>query len=152
MEEVRKELEAIERERGIIEPAVVVAAARDPDSALHEFFEWDDSKAADAHRIQQARQLIARIKVQMVGGDQQTYNVRSFAHLSSDRRGYRSLETISAEQSLADTLRADLARDLQRLIAKYRSTLAVINEPELFRSMDAYVAGLLSQPDMRKAS
>jgi len=39
----------------------IVKAARNEDSPLHEYFEWDDGKAAHAHRLYQARGLIRRL-------------------------------------------------------------------------------------------
>ena len=60
MDDIKKELERIESEHGVIVPEAVVAAARDPGSPLHEHFTWDDSKAAESWRIVEARKLIAR--------------------------------------------------------------------------------------------
>lgn len=152
MDDIKKELERIESEHGVIVPEAVVEAARDPGCPLHEHFTWDDSKAAESWRIVEARKLIARVRVEMVGQQQSTYNVRAFTHLSTDKTGYRSLSNITADASLSETLRRDLAKDLERLVSKYRSTVAVINEPALFETIDAYVAGLLTQVEQRKAS
>ena len=52
-------LASIERD-GKLTPAEVIDAARDPDSPGHRVFEWDDDKAAHQHRLEQARQLLAR--------------------------------------------------------------------------------------------
>jgi hypothetical protein len=43
---------------GSLNPADVVAAARASDSPLHRYFEWDDRRAAKAHRLAQAEQLV----------------------------------------------------------------------------------------------
>lgn len=43
---------------GRITPRALVDAARDPDSPLHSFFEWDDSEAAEKYREMQARTLL----------------------------------------------------------------------------------------------
>jgi hypothetical protein len=40
-----------------------VDEARDMNNPLHEVFEWDNSEAADRYRLQQARQLINHITV-----------------------------------------------------------------------------------------
>lgn len=42
---------------------LVVEDAEDPDSPLHDAFEWDDENAAYNHRLTQARTLIARYKI-----------------------------------------------------------------------------------------
>ena len=49
---------------GTITPTHVVDYAEAKDSPLHRYFEWNDKKAADQHRLQQARQLIASVTVE----------------------------------------------------------------------------------------
>jgi len=39
----------------------VMEVARDPDSPLHRCFEWDDSVAAELHRLNQCRQMLRSI-------------------------------------------------------------------------------------------
>ena len=49
---------------GVYKPDEFVASASDPSHPAHQWFVWDDSKAAHSHRIWQARQFIKiRIKV-----------------------------------------------------------------------------------------
>ena len=52
-------LASIER-NGKLTPAEVIEHARDPESPGHGLFEWDNYKAAHQHRMEQARQLLAR--------------------------------------------------------------------------------------------
>ena len=49
---------------GRLTPAIVVAAAVDPASPLHDKFTWDDSKAAIKHRENEARALIRTVRVE----------------------------------------------------------------------------------------
>jgi hypothetical protein len=46
-----------------VTPRDVLRDAEDPKSVMHGFFEWDNRRAAAAYRIQQARQLLGRLKV-----------------------------------------------------------------------------------------
>jgi hypothetical protein len=63
-EVVGAELEDIRlRNGGKLKPHDVVDAARYEDSPLHPAFEWDDSKAAEAHRLWQARTLIRSVEI-----------------------------------------------------------------------------------------
>jgi len=48
---------------GLLTPDAVVAAAKDKDSVLHDYFQWDGKKAAHAWRIEQARTLIRSVRV-----------------------------------------------------------------------------------------
>jgi len=52
-------LKQLEVEHGNISPKIVVEAASDEDSPLHEEFEWADAKAANKWRLMQAYKLIA---------------------------------------------------------------------------------------------
>jgi len=56
-------LEEIERKKGCISPKVVVNAARDKSSPLHTYFDWNDTRAAENYRLQQARGLINHLTV-----------------------------------------------------------------------------------------
>lgn len=66
--EIREELEAIAKS-GVLTPEEVVSAARNPNSSMHDQFNWDDQEAAHAHRLQQARQLIKTVTVEVVRVD-----------------------------------------------------------------------------------
>jgi hypothetical protein len=59
-------LERLADSRGRITPARVVENARPVNSLLHDRFEWDDAKAAELHRLDQARVLIASVEVQII--------------------------------------------------------------------------------------
>lgn len=58
----------LESSSGEVTPRALWEAARDPSHPLHGDFEWDDAKAADAHRDEQARQLL-RLRVSMTYED-----------------------------------------------------------------------------------
>ena len=60
--------EMSERENGIT-PKMVLDVSRDEDALLHPCFEWDDAKAAEAHRINQARRLIGNLVCTVVTTD-----------------------------------------------------------------------------------
>src|SRR4029434_7353041 len=69
MRETANRIDELEHEHGHLHPATVVDDARDPTSPLHDFFEWDDSTAAQQYRLGQARQLIRRVKIQVTVHD-----------------------------------------------------------------------------------
>lgn len=58
---IGKELERLAGERGDARYAAVVEQARSPESAMHAYFEWDNTAAAEAHRIDSARYLVRSI-------------------------------------------------------------------------------------------
>lgn len=89
---IKQELEAI-AVGGVIHPADVVEAARDPGSAMHRQFEWNDGEAAEAYRLQQARALIRRVKVNVVRSDQEVVHIPSFTR-SGVATGYVETQVI----------------------------------------------------------
>jgi hypothetical protein len=58
-------IKKLESRSGKLTPLQVLEAARPEESPLHDFFEWDDSAAAEAYRIDQARELIRRVRIEV---------------------------------------------------------------------------------------
>jgi len=75
---VGEELERLRQIEGTIAPEFVVDTARDSESVLHHFFNWDDSAAAEAFRVQQARHLLRSIVVVHAEGIEVKAPVRAF--------------------------------------------------------------------------
>lgn len=125
-EEALAEISALEDRRGRLTPQEVVEAARPDGSALHGCFEWDDSKAAESYRIEQARELIRRVKIEVTIEER---TVRTVAYVRDTEReagdsGYRAVLKIT-KTSAADMMRneleavsADMARAIGLALAK----------------------------------
>lgn len=60
LQKVHQELMKLWKKRGKLTASEVVEAAKNAKSALHDCFEWDDTKAAHEYRLSQARHLIKR--------------------------------------------------------------------------------------------
>jgi hypothetical protein len=121
MDKVRAELESLEDENGLIMPEAVVEFAKDPKTALHSRFEWNDSEAAHQYRVEQARRLIrVFVTVETVAETP----VRAFVSLPSDRKaggGYRSMPAVmSDEERYRELLQCALA-DLRAFQTRYRA-------------------------------
>lgn len=63
--EVIDAIKSLEKSSGELLPEDVVKSARDPESPLHAYFEWDDTEAAHKYRMSQARGLIRRLKTEV---------------------------------------------------------------------------------------
>lgn len=134
-----EELKAIYRDNGLLQAEQVVERARDPESPLHDDFEWDDDKAAEQYRLVQARQLI-RVAVSIDPNLDEPVKVRVFTSLKSDRKnpggGYRSMQDVLAH----DGMRQEL---LQQALAEFKSARDKYKEvkelAEVFASVDAAV-------------
>lgn len=89
-DEVVEAVKELEDRQGRLLPSEVLNAARNEDSPLHGFFEWDESLAAEAYRLEQARELIRRIKIEVVF-DEVKLKVVKYMHdvdLSETQQGY----------------------------------------------------------------
>lgn len=62
---IRETLERLVHD-GVLTPEAVVSEARDPTSPLHTEFEWNDSVAATAHRLAQARKIIRSVRIEII--------------------------------------------------------------------------------------
>lgn len=134
--EQNNELNRLTREAGgVIHPREVVAAARDAASPLHSCFTWDDAKAAEEYRVEQARALL-QVVVQWIDTGDSKRSAKVFVSLSQDRKvgGYRLLLDVMSDDQLREQLLADALEELNRWQAKYRevkelaSIFAAIND------------------------
>ncbi len=65
-QDVGMELELIEQQhKGRFGPRQVLEYARDPSTALHECFDWDDAHAAERYRLKQAQVVVRSIQVEV---------------------------------------------------------------------------------------
>lgn len=113
-----------DRNHGALAPDDVVEAARPDDSPLHNAFTWDDTEAAKAHRLWQARQLIRAVVVVYPDADPQPayVHVRSGPEPNDAPRGYYPVEVVARTPTMfgraVDELRGQIAgieRTIRRL-------------------------------------
>lgn len=110
---------------GELTAPLVVESARPSDAPLHPFFEWDDARAAEAHRLEQARSMIRRVR--FVVEDEEDgipeRALREFQHVvdtsgGEPRRVYRRVTDFSPEER--DEVRERMQREIAALVARYR--------------------------------
>lgn len=86
---------------GLLEPEMVVDAARDEASPLHPHFEWDNAVAAEAFRADQARELVRSLTVDISRSNLETKAVRAFVNVDiGSERGYLSTFTAMSSEEL----------------------------------------------------
>lgn len=91
---IREELEKLGTETRLT-PETVVEAARDPRSPLHDRFQWDDSVAGEAYRLQQARALIKQVRVDVVRADQTVIRAPVFVRAPEGGEGYALTQAVA---------------------------------------------------------
>ena len=118
---IGEELEKIaQKAGGHLTPPAVVEAAKDRKNPLHRHFEWDDRKAAENYRLDQARQIVRCIHVENAEAE----NGASRAFLSvreKDGVSYRSFGDVLASADLQAKVLAAAERDLLAFEARYRN-------------------------------
>lgn len=102
-EKIGAALEEIEDQHGRLEPEVVVAAASDESSPLHDYFTWEDHKAAQKQRKREARKLIRSVVVKTVDNEEPEGPTRAFVNVQdTDGRGYESTTVAMRSESKRD--------------------------------------------------
>lgn len=103
---------------GELTPRAVVETARNPRNALHQFFEWDDSKAAESYRLDQARTVIRCIHAE--DDDASEGHAPAFVSIS-DKGGtsYRTLDAVKNSADLQARVLAQAERDLEAFQKRY---------------------------------
>lgn len=111
--EIDAEISRIYNENGSITPDLVIKAAEDPNNVLHHLFEWDDSKAGNAYRVDQARQIITSVKINIVT-ESRTISAVSYVRdprLPNDQQGYISVAKLKTDKDLAkDSIKYEFQR------------------------------------------
>jgi hypothetical protein len=114
---IESEILALQDGDGFFKPRAILNWARDnPESELHGKIEWDDAKAAEAHRLDQVRRLIT-IYVRTEDGDRATIS------LIQDRfpeGGYRQLDAVLSNSELRLMALRQAMRDYKRWETRYR--------------------------------
>lgn len=91
----------------------VIAAARDPNSVLHDQFDWDTEKAAEEHWRHVARRLIKVVEFE-VKTKQLTVRIPMFVrnpYMPAKRQGYISVGKLRSDKDAArEVVVAEFAR------------------------------------------
>lgn len=136
-EQVGLEIERLIEENGQkLEASTVVSAAENPTSPMHNLFEWDDTKAAEEHRLQQARTLLRSIHVTITTPKGQ--DIVTNLVVSTEKDGPRRRQYSTTEYALNDPeLRAEVLGQALRELASFRRKYAELSElVHVFRAID----------------
>ena len=151
MKEERKLLtDMARRNGGVLKVEDVIAEASNADSILHKHFEWDNTKAAENYRREQARYLIQRCKITLVEGE--PVSVRAFVSLPTDREsggGYRLTSEVISNESQ----KGELLRDIQLTIARWSQKLHLLDQDiaELLEEVENRINSKTTQPQQAAA-
>lgn len=123
------ELELLQASHGgRLTARIVVEAARAADAPLHPIFEWDDLRAAELYREDQARHVLACIRVVQerdVNGAA-TKTIRAFVNLvetvgDDEQRGYIPIARVLSDHDLLTQAVRQAASELRAFEDRYAS-------------------------------
>lgn len=130
---VSRELRKIKKGNGgFLDPQKVVNYARNPATALHSKFTWDDAKAAEEYRIWQARQII---RLELIVIEETNEPVRAYVSLQIDRTGggYRAIRDVMRDPELRGQLLDEAKADMILFRRKYGMLISLA---KIFEEMD----------------
>jgi hypothetical protein len=120
--DLRAELMKIRKKKGALTPAIVVDAARNKKSPLHDQFEWDDTVAAEKYRRDQAHRLIQKCKVTYIDSKGRSRDVRAFLAVRGTevpQPVYDPVEEIAADPLALKIALAQAEREWRTLRARW---------------------------------
>jgi len=114
-------------------PAQILDKARDGGTELHKCFEWDDTKAAEKWRIQQARQIVCSLVIKETDeSDRRKPEIRVF-HKTDYGSGYKPATFVFQNK---DEYQKALARAFAELSAFERKYKAFTELDELIEVIE----------------
>ncbi len=140
---VKARLESIARNNGgVLRPFDVVQDARQPDSPLHELFEWDVEEAAQEHWMHTARRIIASVKVNITT---ETIVLKAPAYVRDPRlhgreQGYLETIKLRTEHEIAKEVLAGEVQNVISALRRARNVAAAVDmESEIDRLMEEFL-------------
>jgi len=118
---------ALEKRRGQEFTAQeVLEEAKSPGSPLHDFFEWKDRVAGEKWRLQQARHLIAAVRVYVVDSEGKKFPMRRFVSVSVDGddgpvRRYTSVFRVLKDHDFRTQQIEQAVADLENWLKRYHA-------------------------------
>lgn len=142
-----RELVRIANDNGLVDPQfvppeLVLEASRSASAVLHPVFEWDNSVAAEKHRVAQARRMISAMRVIR---RETRVPEPAFAYIRVGEKGDRSGRAFVPMVSIVDDpgrRRAFLLGELRNIAGCLDRTLAFAEMDPLRDALAAVKAGL----------
>ena len=120
---VEKELRALHSRDGVLTCEAVLDAARPKNSPLHDYFTWEDSRAAERYRLIEAGKLIATVRIEYTPKKvMQTIYTPMFIPTGTNgegKRQYYTVEEVTKNDFLREKALADARSEMEGTRARY---------------------------------
>lgn len=116
---VGQEIEKLQEVRGFVTPVDLVDEARSEASPLHPAFTWDDARAGDLRRLDEARSILRHITIRIIRDEPQSEPLvmRALVHVTSGDGGARYVPIMVAMHDI--DLRAEVIARAQSELATW---------------------------------
>ena len=116
-------VEKIEAEHGAVTKELLLEESRPEDAATHSLFEWDNDKAAEQYRLEQARHTISALRVVYVTPEKEEIAVKAFINVSelTDKARYRNVEVALTEEDSREVYLKRIRNELEAFIRRNRN-------------------------------
>jgi hypothetical protein len=133
-----KRLEELTAIHGTVTPKIILEDSRDENAPLHPCFEWNDGKAAEAFRLQQAREILVCLQVTVESGEKEI-GTRAFVNVADQDEKNGAFIAVGAALSKEETRQAVLTRALAEMTYFKRKYESLTELSEVFSSIDRAV-------------
>ena len=101
-------------------PGRVVEVAKNENSEMHNYFEWDDTIAGEKYRIIQAGRIVQNLKVTIVKSEiAEPIHVRAFVNTKRNT-GYKNIEAVISNVDEYALLLSKAYKELTTIKEKYQ--------------------------------
>jgi hypothetical protein len=113
-------------QNGAVTAQDVVDVARSSNSPLHRYFEWDNAKAANMYRVEQARNMLRSIKVKYVErGEERVTRAFQIAAPANERDGtlreYKAFSVLHGDRAVAVHMMRNALKELSHWRERYEA-------------------------------
>lgn len=129
---------------GNVTPQLVVEDAADASAPTHPLFEWDDAKAANQHRMEQARSMLRNIVVTIE--QRPTAPVRAFVCVQASGDEEKSYTSVVAAMEDPELRQQVLARAKAEIVQWRKRYDALEEFAHLFEQIDQLSFESIVQP------
>jgi len=154
-EKVYQEVEIIRKEiNSKTQPEDLIEYAKDPNTELHKCFEWDNTKAAFAHRKQQARMVlnglyITKVKIKDITIEDVKVSeciIKPIEENKVEKYYNPPIESLSREDE-AEILIKQVLNDLYPLLEKLKKYILIAKSynPDIMNSLNSSINNLKNE-------
>lgn len=129
-QEAGEHMEELDKIYGEVTPQIMVDDARPDEALMHPLYEWDDSKAAEKYRCNQAKKIMSELIVVKVETpvEEEQVPVRAFVSVKprNETASFRPTVIAMSDENTKEIVLENARAELRAFDRKYRGLLDVV--------------------------